>query len=184
MLAPLRLLAALAALAAVAPLSAAQDRPARPPLEAPAPPLPQPSLDLPPAGPTTAGTASADTTAADAADGSGSQTSGESQPTPDVEIDVERLRSDSLRVSADYLVLNLRLNADVADLLHIDAGLEVRVDSVTIDAHGTEAAAQARLYLDVVTDLLSEALQVIDEHPELAGAAPASGGSAPGDGED
>jgi hypothetical protein len=157
------LLAGTVALAS-APTSSAQDRPPTPPVEAPAPaPITEPTLDLSAAAPP-------DTTA-DAAP----ETSGKSQPTPDVEIDVERLRSDSLRVSADYLVLNLRLNADVADLLHIDAGLEVRVDSVTVETHGTEAAAQARLYLDVVTDLLSEALQVIDDHPELAGAAPTSG---------
>ena len=157
-----------------APRSAAQDRPPPPPVAAPAPPeIPPPTLDF-------STGQSAEGTPADSL----ARTNGQSPPTPDVVIEVERLRLDSLRVAADYVVLNLRLNADVADLLHIDAGLEVRLDSLTVEAHGAEVATQARLYLDVVTELLSEALQVIDDHPELAGAAPApKGAGADGDGD-
>ncbi|MDT0630694.1 hypothetical protein [Rubrivirga litoralis] len=100
-------------------------------------------------------------------------------PPAAVRLDVRRLDVDSLSVTARSLDARLNLDAHVGDLVRIEAGVRVRLDSVDVDIRGAEAVADLRIQLDAVVRVLLEALAAVRETPALVEGAPdaAAGGA-------
>lgn len=98
-----------------------------------------------------------------------------------VRLDVVRLDVDSLAVSADTVRADFSLDASVGALLSVRAGLTVRIDGAEVAAEGVGAAADLRVHLDTVVQVLLEALEAVQADPTLVRGAdrpPAAGASA------
>ena len=98
-----------------------------------------------------------------------------------VRLDVVRLDVDSLAVSADTVRADFSLDASVGALLSVRAGRTVRIDGAEVAAEGVGAAADLRVQLDTVVQVLLKALEAVQADPTLVRGAdrpPAAGASA------
>lgn len=86
---------------------------------------------------------------------------------PDVLLDVPNLSLDSLSIRVDNLNAKLSLDARVANLVSLKAGVEVNVDKVDIKLAGVQATALLIVRLDNVRAIIDKTLTTLENNPEL-----------------
>lgn len=86
---------------------------------------------------------------------------------PDVLLDVPNLSVEQLTIEVNNLQVHLALDARLANLLHLTAGADARIDNVRIDLRGVRAQATLIVRLDNVRAIIERTLQTLDNNPQL-----------------
>ena len=86
---------------------------------------------------------------------------------PDVLLDVPNLSVEQLTIEVNNLQVHLALDAQLANMLHLTAGADARIDNVRIDLRGVRAQATLIVRLDNVRAIIERTLQTLDNNPEL-----------------
>jgi hypothetical protein len=86
---------------------------------------------------------------------------------PDVILDVPNLSIEQLTVEVNNLQVELALEARLANLLHLSAGANARIDNVRIDLRGVRASATLIVRLDNVRAIIERTLQTLDNNPQI-----------------
>jgi hypothetical protein len=86
---------------------------------------------------------------------------------PDVLLDVPNLSIEQLTVDVNNLQVHLALDAQLANLLHLTAGADARIDNVRIDLRGVRAQATLIVRLENVRAIIERTLQTLDNNPQL-----------------
>jgi hypothetical protein len=86
---------------------------------------------------------------------------------PDLLLDVPNLSIVQLSVDVTNLQIHLALDARLANLLHLTAGADARIDNVRIDLRGVRAQATLIVRLDNVRAIIERTLQTLDNNPQL-----------------
>lgn len=88
-------------------------------------------------------------------------------PEYDVVVDVPNLCVERIFLKVDSLTARVALNAQVANLLRVDAGADVFVGNVDLTIQGVRAQALLLVDLDDVVHAVDNTLTFIDNHPEV-----------------
>jgi hypothetical protein len=86
---------------------------------------------------------------------------------PDVLLDVPNLSLDTLVIEVDNLEAHLALDARVANLVKLTAGVDVSVNKVSIRLKGVQATALLVVRLDNVREIIDKTLTTLDNNPQL-----------------
>ncbi len=86
---------------------------------------------------------------------------------PDVVLDVPNLSVEQIKITVDKLLVELNLDASLANLVELHAGLKVSVDKIDITITGVKAEVHLTVCLDNVKQIITKALQTIDQNPQL-----------------
>lgn len=86
---------------------------------------------------------------------------------PDVLLDVPKIQVEELNLEVEDLKARVALRTRLADLLEIDVGLDVSLNTVKLETKGVEAEAQLKARLDTVQAMIERTLSSVDENPEL-----------------
>ncbi|HWT11392.1 MAG TPA: hypothetical protein VN231_01415 [Allosphingosinicella sp.] len=86
---------------------------------------------------------------------------------PDVLLDVPNLSVEQLTIEVNNLQVDLALEARLANLLHLTAGANARIDNVKIDIRGVRAQATLIVRLDNVRAIIERTLQTLDNNPQI-----------------
>ena len=86
---------------------------------------------------------------------------------PDVILDVPNLSVEQLTIEVNNLQVHLALDARLANLLHLTAGADARIDNVRIDLRGVRAQATLIVRLDNVRAIIERTLQTLDNNPQI-----------------
>lgn len=86
---------------------------------------------------------------------------------PDVYLEVPNLRVDQILLEVDNLEVHLALDARVANLVSIKAGVDATIGKVRLDIRGVEAEAYLTVRLDNVARILDRTLTTIDNNPQI-----------------
>jgi hypothetical protein len=86
---------------------------------------------------------------------------------PDVVLDIPNLSVESITLEVQGLEAHVSLNAQLADLLKLSAGADVRLDSVKLDIKGVQAQAALIVRLDNVRAIIERTLQTLDNNPQI-----------------
>jgi hypothetical protein len=86
---------------------------------------------------------------------------------PDVLLDVPNLSIDTLVIEVDKLKADLALDARVANLVQLTAGVNVSIDKVSIRLKGVQATALLVVRLDNVRAIIERTLTTLDNNPQL-----------------
>ncbi|HEX2684166.1 MAG TPA: hypothetical protein VHL77_09550 [Ferruginibacter sp.] len=86
---------------------------------------------------------------------------------PDVLLDIPNLSLDTLVIEVDNLKANLSLDAKVASLVSLKAGVDVGIDRVSIRLKGVQATALLVVRLDNVRQIVDRTLTSLDNNPQL-----------------
>jgi pyruvate/2-oxoglutarate dehydrogenase complex dihydrolipoamide acyltransferase (E2) component len=92
---------------------------------------------------------------------------GQSVGEPDVFLDVPSLNVDEIDLEVEDLRVNVSFQADLADLVKINVGLEAQLGRVKLEIKGVEAQAQLRASLDNVRAIFSEVLGSLEHNPQF-----------------
>jgi hypothetical protein len=90
------------------------------------------------------------------------------QPTSDdsdLTLDVPSLGVEELNLDVDNLRARISLQAELADMVKLNVGLEAEVDKVKLEAKGVEAQLLLKASLDNVRAILVQALDALDNNP-------------------
>ena len=87
---------------------------------------------------------------------------------PDLDLDVSTLKVDEVDIEADALEVGLSLDAQVASVVQIKAGVSATLGGAKVSLRGVESASQLSIDLSRVSPVLIEALQTLGQRPELA----------------
>lgn len=100
--------------------------------------------------------------------------------TPDVTLDVPSLNIEELNMRVENLRARISLQAELAETVRINVGVDAYFDGVDLELKGLEARALLEAHLDNVRDILGRTLETLDDNPQivesLAQAAQDSGG--------
>lgn len=94
------------------------------------------------------------------------QTDGESGD-PDLELDVPSLRVEEIELEVEDLQVHLSIQAELADLVKINIGLDVELGEAKLGIKGVEAQAQLKARLDNVRGIFSEVLASLQHSPQF-----------------
>jgi len=86
---------------------------------------------------------------------------------PDVFLNVPDLKVDEIRLDVDNLEARLALQARLANLLDLRAGVDVAIEKVDLDLKGVAARAMLKVRLENVLAILDRALTSLDRNPRL-----------------
>ena len=92
---------------------------------------------------------------------------GESLGEPDVLLDVPVLNVEEVALQVEDLELRVSFQAELADLVKINIGVETEVEGVELQVKGVEAQAQQKGRLDNVRAIFSDVLQALEHNPQL-----------------
>ena len=84
---------------------------------------------------------------------------------PDLTLDVPSLEVEELNLDVENLRARISLQAELADMVKLNVGLEAHVDKVKLEAKGVEAQVLLKAGLDNVRVILSQALDALDNNP-------------------
>ena len=93
---------------------------------------------------------------------------GESVGDPDVQLDVPVLSVDEIDLEVDDLKARVSFQAELADMVKINVGIDAEVGKAKINLKGVEAQAQLKARLDNVRAIFSEVLTAFERDPDLA----------------
>jgi pyruvate/2-oxoglutarate dehydrogenase complex dihydrolipoamide acyltransferase (E2) component len=86
---------------------------------------------------------------------------------PDLSLDVPSLKVEELNLDVENLRARISLQAELADMVKLNVGLEADVDKVKLEAKGVEAQVLLKAGLDNVRAILSQALDALDNNPQI-----------------
>ena len=92
---------------------------------------------------------------------------GESRGDPDVFLDVPSLKVDEIDLEVEDVRVKVSFQADLADLVKINVGLEAELGRVKLKIEGVEAQAQLKARLDNVRAIFSEVLGSLEQNPRF-----------------
>ncbi|KAJ9415775.1 hypothetical protein FOXG_17034 [Fusarium oxysporum f. sp. lycopersici 4287] len=127
------------------------------------------SIAIPPtASPSGSDDASSDSTAQPtAAPGGGGGSSNSSLGPPDVHLKVPELSVGRIELDVDNLHADINLNADIAKLVQINAGIQVGIDKVNITIADVEAELELVVRLGNLVEIVNRTLASLDLNPAL-----------------
>jgi hypothetical protein len=85
----------------------------------------------------------------------------------DVVLDIPNLSVESITLEVQGLEAHVSLNAELANLLKLNAGADVRLESVKLDIKGVQASAALIVRLDNVRAIIERTLQTLDNNPQI-----------------
>ncbi|MDB5203488.1 MAG: hypothetical protein JWQ27_2897 [Ferruginibacter sp.] len=86
---------------------------------------------------------------------------------PDVLLDIPNLSVDEIGLEVDNLKANLSLDARVANLVQLKAGVDLGIDRVKITIKGVQASVLLIVRLDNVREIISQTLETLDKNPQI-----------------
>ncbi len=86
---------------------------------------------------------------------------------PDVVLDIPNLSVESITLDVQGLEAHVSLNAQLANLLKLNAGADVTLDSVKLDIKGVQAQAALIVRLENVRAIIERTLQTLDNNPQI-----------------
>lgn len=86
---------------------------------------------------------------------------------PDVILDVPNLSVESITLDVQGLEAHVSLNAQLANILKLNAGADVSLESVKLDIKGVQAQLALVVRLDNVRAIIERTLQTLDNNPQL-----------------
>ena len=86
---------------------------------------------------------------------------------PDVLVDIPNVSVEDIRLDVERLHVQVALDARVANLVVINAGVEAGIDRVKLQISGVRAEARLIVRLDKVAKILERTLQTIDNNPKI-----------------
>ena len=86
---------------------------------------------------------------------------------PDVVLDVPNLSVEQLTLEVQGLEAHISLDARLANLLRLNAGADVQLESVKFDIKGVQASAALVVRLDNVRAIIERTLQTLDNNPQI-----------------
>lgn len=89
------------------------------------------------------------------------------QADPDVLLDVPVVKVEELNLEVDDLKAHVALRTRLSELLEIDVGVDLSLNTVSLEAKGVEAVAQLKARLDNVDSIINRTLGSVDDNPEL-----------------
>ncbi len=92
---------------------------------------------------------------------------GESYGDPDVLLDVPSLNVEEIDLEVEDLRARVSFQAELADLVKINVGLDVELGKVKLQIKGVEAQAQLKARLDNVRAIFSEVLETLQNNPQF-----------------
>ena len=94
----------------------------------------------------------------------------EGQPSgnqPDVLLDVPVVKVDEIHLEVDDLKAQVSVQGELADLVKLNAGFDIRLSNVKLDIKGVEAQAQVKARLENVRSIFEQVLTTLDENPQV-----------------
>lgn len=92
---------------------------------------------------------------------------GESVGEPDVLLDVPVLKVEQIDLEVEDLRARVSFQAELADLVKINVGLEAELGRVKLEIKGVEAQAQLKARLDNVRAIFGDVLQSLEHNPRF-----------------
>lgn len=86
---------------------------------------------------------------------------------PDLSLDVPKLNIEEIELEVKNLLARVSLNAEVADFVKINVGVDVRLDEVRLAIKGVAAQAHLEVKMERVLETLNRALEAIDHNPQV-----------------
>jgi len=86
---------------------------------------------------------------------------------PDLTLDVPSLGVEELNLDVENLRARVSLQAELADMVKLNVGVEADVDKVKLEAKGVDAQVLLKVGLDNVRAILSQALDALDNNPGI-----------------
>ena len=86
---------------------------------------------------------------------------------PDVLLDVPNLSVDEIKLDVQNLQAHVSLDARVANLVKITAGVDATIEKVNLDIKGVQATALLIVRLDNVRQIIDKTLTTLDKNPQL-----------------
>jgi exonuclease VII small subunit len=85
----------------------------------------------------------------------------------DVLLDVPELEVDRISLAVRGLRAHVSILAELAGLVNLQVGVDVRLDEVELEIEGVRAKVLLKVRLDEVRAILNHALNTLAEHPEI-----------------
>ena len=92
---------------------------------------------------------------------------GESHGDPDLLLDVPSLNVEEIDLEVEDLRARVSFQAELADLVKINVGLDVELGKVKLQIKGVEAEVQLKARLDNVRAIFSEVLATLQDDPQF-----------------
>jgi hypothetical protein len=86
---------------------------------------------------------------------------------PDVLLDVPNLEVEKITLEVEGLRAHISVLAELADLLNLSVGADVRLDRVKVEIDGVRAQALLKVRLENVRAVLEKALDTTAENPQI-----------------
>jgi pyruvate/2-oxoglutarate dehydrogenase complex dihydrolipoamide acyltransferase (E2) component len=86
---------------------------------------------------------------------------------PDVTLDVPSLRLEELKLEVENLRTRIALQAELADMVKINVGVDMGLDVAKLEVKGLDAQTLLKAKLDNVRAILSQALETLDNNPQI-----------------
>ncbi|HYE58721.1 MAG TPA: hypothetical protein VD948_09455 [Rhodothermales bacterium] len=85
----------------------------------------------------------------------------------DVLLDIPNLSVEQIKLEVDQLQANVALDARVANLVHLKAGVDASINRVLLEITGVQAELYLRVDLDNVTTIVTRTLETLQNNPEI-----------------
>jgi len=95
------------------------------------------------------------------------QDHGESVGDPDLQLDVPALSVEEIDLEVEDLQIHLSIQAELADLVKINIGLDAELGEAKLGIKGVQAQAQLKARLDNVRAIFSEVLASLQHSPQF-----------------
>jgi pyruvate/2-oxoglutarate dehydrogenase complex dihydrolipoamide acyltransferase (E2) component len=86
---------------------------------------------------------------------------------PDVTLDVPSLEVEELNLEVENLRHRTSMQAELADMVKLNVGVETILDGAKLEAKGIDAQTYLKAKLDNVRAILSQTLDTIDNNPQI-----------------
>jgi hypothetical protein len=86
---------------------------------------------------------------------------------PDVLLDIPNLSVDEIKLDVQNLQAHVSLDARVANLVKITAGVDASIEKVNLDIKGVKASALLIVRLENVREIITHTLDTLDKNPQL-----------------
>jgi hypothetical protein len=86
---------------------------------------------------------------------------------PDVLLDIPNLSVDEIKLDVQNLQAHVSLDARVANLVKITAGVDASIEKVNLEIKGVKASVLLIVRLENVREILTKTLDTLDKNPQL-----------------
>ena len=99
---------------------------------------------------------------------------------PDVLLDVPVVKVDEIHLEVDDLKAQVSVQGELAGLVKLNAGFDIRLSNVKLDIKGVEAQAQVKARLENVRSIFEQVLTTLDRNPQVLEGLTGEGGPSKG----